>query len=101
MNSLIGLLAGSSSVAAVWLWLSLSPKVANRKLIRHRYAVTLKDGNGDFAGQLAESSRGTLVFENCATIPHKPTDISQPIAGRVRVDRVNVAYLQELPNVVE
>lgn len=101
IEALVGLLAGSSSVAAVWLWVALSPKMANRKLIRRRYAVTLKNGDGEFSGLLVESSRGVLVFDNCLTIPKKMSEVAQPVAGLVRVDRVNIAYLQELPNVVE
>lgn len=101
IEALVGLLAGVSSVGAAWIWVALSPKLATRKLIAHRYAVTLKGGDGEFAGVLTEIPRGAMVFEECATIPQGVKESPQPIAGRVRVDRVNIAYLQELPNVVE
>lgn len=101
IEALVGLLAGVSSVGAVWIWVTLSPKLALRNMIARRYAVTLKGGDGEFAGLLTEMPRGAMVFEECATIPRGTKEAPQDIAGRVRVDRVNIAYIQELPNVVE
>jgi hypothetical protein len=101
IEALVGLLAGASSVGAVWIWMALSPKLVVRKLIARRYAVTLKGGDGEFAGLLVEMPRAAMVFEECTTIPRGSKEAPEPIAGRVRVDRANVAYLQELTNVVE
>lgn len=61
------------------------------RAIRKRFAVTLNGNEGSFAGVLTESDAFTWVFENCQTPK------GEDIAGRVFVDRVNVAYLQELP----
>ena len=58
--------------------------------IRKRFAVTLTGNEGTFAGVLTESDDETWVFENCTTAA------GDDIAGRVFVDRVSVAYLQEL-----
>jgi small nuclear ribonucleoprotein (snRNP)-like protein len=67
------------------------------KAIRRRFAVTLCGNEGVFSGVLTESDDITWVFDDCATVPSTPDAESQPIAGRVYIDRVNVAYLQELP----
>lgn len=61
------------------------------KAIRKRFAVTLAGSEGSFAGILTESDPTTWVFEHCST-PQ-----GEDIAGRVFIDRINVAYLQELP----
>lgn len=61
------------------------------KAIRRRFAVTLTGNEGTFAGVLTESDPEIWVFENCTTAA------GEDIAGRVFIDRVNVAYLQELP----
>lgn len=66
--------------------------------IKMRYAVTLKGNEGTFAGLLVEQSRDKMVFEHCSTVPEKPGDAIQPILGRVHIDRVNIAYRQELPS---
>lgn len=67
------------------------------KAIRRRFAVTLKQNEGVFAGLLTEWDADTLVFEKCQTVPGKDGETSVPIAGRVFVDRVNLAYMQDLP----
>lgn len=69
-----------------------------RKLVRTRYAVTLTNGNGEFAGLLVESNWDTVVFDKCVTIPQDVADSPKDIIGRVHIDRRNIAYLQELPN---
>ena len=61
------------------------------RAIRRRFAVTLAGNEGSFAGILTESDETTWVFEHCTT-PN-----GEDIAGRVFIDRLNVAYLQELP----
>jgi hypothetical protein len=68
------------------------------KDIKTKYAVTLKGNEGSFAGLLVEESRDKLTFEHCNTVPEKAGDAIQPILGRVHVDRVNIAYRQELPS---
>lgn len=64
------------------------------RAIRRKFAITLKDNEGEFAGILTETSRETLTFEQCETIP---TDASGPqaIKGRVHVFVANIAYVQE------
>lgn len=59
--------------------------------IRRRFAVTLTGNEGMFAGVLTESDTEMWVFEQCTTSQ------GEDIAGRVFIDRVSVAYLQELP----
>jgi hypothetical protein len=98
IDAVMGLVTGASLVGIVWIWRAFSPKLAFRKLIRGRYAVTLKGGDGEFAGVLTEMTWRTLVFEDCQTVAQKPTDSTQSIIGKVRIDRANVAYLQELSN---
>lgn len=61
------------------------------KAIRRRFAVTLTGSEGEFGGVLTESDSETLVFEQCSTPK------GEDIAGRVFVDRITVAYLQEMP----
>lgn len=61
------------------------------KAIRKRFAVTLTGGEGAFAGILTEADDTVWVFEGCSTPK------GEDIAGRVFIDRINVAYLQELP----
>lgn len=58
--------------------------------LRRRFVVTLTGSEGMFSGVLTESDDTTWVFEDCKTDKH------QPIAGRVFIDRINVAYLQQL-----
>lgn len=66
------------------------------KAIRRRFAVTLTGNEGVFSGILTESDDLTWVFDDCATVPSTPGASPDPIAGRVYIDRINVAYLQEL-----
>ena len=68
-----------------------------KKAVRLRFAVTLKQNEGTFAGVLTESDANTWVFEQCSTVPKATGETPQPIQGRVFVDRATVAYLQELP----
>jgi hypothetical protein len=68
-----------------------------KQAIRQRFAVTLKNNEGIFAGVLTETDPTTWVFEQCSTVPKQPGETPEPISGRVFVDRRQVAYLQELP----
>jgi hypothetical protein len=52
--------------------------------------VTLADNGGTFTGILTESDDTTWVFE------HVTTAKGEPAAGRLFIDRINVAYLQEV-----
>lgn len=61
------------------------------KAVRRRFAVTLTGGEGEFGGVLTESDSESFVFERCSTPK------GEDIVGRVFVDRISVAYLQELP----
>lgn len=61
------------------------------KAIRRRFAVTLTGQEGSFAGVLTDFDSEIWVFEQCTTPK------GDEIAGRVFVDRVAVAYVQELP----
>lgn len=67
------------------------------KAVRRRFAVTLTQNEGTFAGILTESDPTMWVFEQCSTVPKAAGETSEPIQGRVFVDRSQVAYLQELP----
>lgn len=67
------------------------------KAIRRRFAVTLRDNEGTFAGILTDTDAVTWVFEQCSTVPGGDGETPVPIQGRVFVDRAQVAYLQELP----
>jgi hypothetical protein len=67
------------------------------KAIRRRFAVTLKQNEGVFSGVLTDSDRETLVFEQCQTVPSVEGGTPSTIAGRVFVDRITLAYIQELP----
>ena len=67
-----------------------------KQALRKRYAVTLKQNEGVFSGVLVEHDPFTWVFDDCATVPRAADATPDPIAGRVYIDRVNVAYLQEL-----
>ena len=60
------------------------------KAVRRRFVVTLASGEGAFSGVLTESDVEIWVFEACKT------SAGEDIAGRVFVDRLGVAYLQEL-----
>jgi small nuclear ribonucleoprotein (snRNP)-like protein len=68
-----------------------------QKAIRRRFAVTLREGEGVFAGVLTDFDSLTWVFEQCSTVPKAAGETPEPIQGRVFIDRANVAYLQELP----
>lgn len=68
-----------------------------KQAIRRRFAVTLREKEGVFAGVLTEFDAVTWVFEQCSTVPSNPGETPEPIQGRVFVDRAQVAYLQELP----
>lgn len=59
--------------------------------VRRRFAVTLAGGEGSFGGVLTEFDRDVYVFEQCSTSK------GEDIVGRVFIDRISVAYLQELP----
>jgi hypothetical protein len=67
-----------------------------RGVIRHRFAVTLKSGEGSFSGVLTEADAAVYIFEACTTVPSKPGETVDDIPGRVIIDRSNVAYMQEL-----
>lgn len=60
------------------------------KAIRRRFAVTLTGNEGIFSGVLTEYDPDMWVFEDAQTAK------GEVIAGRVFVDRISVAYLQEL-----
>lgn len=66
------------------------------KAIRRRFAVTLIGNEGCFSGVLVESDDTTWVFDDCLTVPDKPTDPPKPINGRVYIDRVQIIYMQEV-----
>lgn len=68
-----------------------------RQAVRRRFAVTLKQNEGSFAGVLTDSDPVMWVFEQCSTVPSQPGETPEPIQGRVFIDRAQVAYLQELP----
>lgn len=68
-----------------------------KQAVRKRFAVTLRSGEGVFAGILTESDGTSWVFEQCSTVPKAAGETPEPIQGRVFVDRAQVAYLQELP----
>lgn len=72
-------------------------KTLVNRAIRRRFAVTLTNNEGTFAGVLTESDADTWVFEQCSTVPKQPGETPELISGRVFVDRAQVAYLQELP----
>lgn len=74
-------------------------------LLKSRYVVTLRGGEGDFAGILTEQQLvatpegGTeliLVFEHCATMPTHEGDTAANIAGRVILGMSGIAYLQQV-----
>jgi hypothetical protein len=65
-------------------------KQVHFKELRRRFAVTLSDNEGVFSGVMTDFDDATMVFEDCKT------DKEQPIAGRVFVDRIQIAYIQEL-----
>lgn len=75
----------------------MRPNRLIKRAIRRRFAITLTGSEGSFSGVLVDSDDVTWVFDDCATVPLTPDATPDPIAGRVYVDRVNVAYLQELP----
>lgn len=68
-----------------------------KQALRRRYAVTLKQNEGAFAGVLTDSDADMWVFEQCSTIPKQPGETPESIPGRVFIERSGVAYLQELP----
>lgn len=68
-----------------------------KQAVRQRFAVTLKNNEGIFAGVLTDTDPTMWVFEQCSTVPKQPGETPEPISGRVFVDRAQVAYLQELP----
>lgn len=60
------------------------------RAIRHRFAVTLVDNEGTFTGILTESDDTTWVFEQVETAK------GERAAGRLFIDRIQVAYMQEV-----
>lgn len=60
------------------------------RAMRRRFAVTLTGNEDIFSGVLTESDGDTWVFEDAQTAK------GEVIAGRVFVDRIAVAYLQEI-----
>jgi len=82
-------------ILAVLVWKLL---IANRfGLARKRYAITLKDGEGEFVGDLVERRWARLTFDKCMVPPTKPSEAPTDVPGRLRIERVNISYLQELP----
>lgn len=65
------------------------PSLIDRAIRRH-FAVTLVDNGGTFTGILTESDDTTWVFEQVKTAQ------GEPAAGRLYIDRLQVAYLQEV-----
>jgi len=76
--------------ATTWTYSLFNKKSLVDGMILRKFAVTLAGNEGTFSGVLTASDGISLMFEQCVT------DKNQPIAGRVIVDRVNVAYLQQL-----
>jgi hypothetical protein len=73
--------------------------VGNRfSLVKKRYAITLKDGEGEFVGLLIERRWARLTFDECVIPPKSNSEAPQQVPGLLHVERVNIAYLQELPN---
>jgi hypothetical protein len=66
------------------------------RMIRRRFVVTLKGGEGSFGGVLTESDRNIMVFEDCRTVPTHSGGTPDPIAGRVFVERSSIAYVQDV-----
>lgn len=60
------------------------------RAIRRRFAVTLTGNEGVFTGVLTDSDPDVWVFEDVTTTK------GEPVAGRVYIERLAVAYLQEL-----
>lgn len=66
-------------------------------MVKHRYVVNLRGGEGEFAGVLTSAGRRMFVFEQCTTVPKNfkegtPADIP----GRVFVERCQISYLQQI-----
>jgi hypothetical protein len=70
--------------------MSLWSKPLHFKELRRNFAITLCGDEGVFKGVLTDFDDLTMVFEACET------DKGQPIAGRVFVDRIQIAYIQQL-----
>lgn len=82
-----------AALLGIWLPMKLAKAV--------RLCITLKDNEGAFVGLRTETHWDRWVFEEVklvATVPNVPP---QAVEGRVHVPRRNIAYYQELPNVVE
>lgn len=67
-------------------------------LARKRYAITLKNGEGEFVGVLVQRRWAGMTFDDISIPPQKASEAPELVPGRLHVERVNVAYLQELPN---
>ena len=67
-----------------------------KAMVRKRFAVTLKGGEGAFAGVLLSNDADMFVFDDCRTLPKTPGETPQDIPGRVYVHRADIAYLQEV-----
>lgn len=66
-------------------------------LVKKRYAITLKSGEGEFVGLLAEKRWGGLTFDQVVVPPTKASEAPEEVPGLLHVERRNIAYLQELP----
>jgi hypothetical protein len=74
-------------------------------LVKLRYVVTLRGGEGDFAGILTDQQvvatpgggvELMLVFEHCATLVTHEGDTPADIPGRVILGMSGIAYLQQV-----
>lgn len=66
-------------------------------LVKCRYAITLKDGEGEFIGMLIERRWDRLTFTDVVIPPKDASDHTHEVLGNLHVERANIAYLQELP----
>lgn len=66
-------------------------------LVKVRYAITLKAGEGEFVGLLVEKRWNTLTFDHVMVPPTKASEAPEEVPGLLHVERADIAYLQELP----
>lgn len=87
------------AILAVTLVIAWKVLVGNRfGLARKRYAITLKNGEGEFIGTLTERRWDRLTFDAVVIPPTKASESPTEVPGLLHIERLNIAYLQELPN---
>lgn len=97
ITAMVVLIAVIQFICALFLAYWVAKRGNRFGLVKKRYAITLKGGEGEFVGLLIDRHWSTLTFDQVVIPPTKASEALDEVPGLLNVERSDIAYLQELP----